>query len=111
MIYNPFISPLANQVNGLIRVTGREGAMAYPLGPNSVVPLFDGEEDILYVKSTDGAGFPTIREFELKETNVETVETDSISRAEFNELKAMVANLSNEEADKNAKQPISRTKK
>lgn len=25
--------------------------------PNSVVPLFDADNDIMYVKSTDGAGF------------------------------------------------------
>lgn len=31
--------------------------------PNSVVPLFDADNDIMYVKSTDGAGFPTIRAF------------------------------------------------
>ena len=31
--------------------------------PNSVVPLFDADNDIVYVKSTDGAGFPAIRAF------------------------------------------------
>lgn len=31
--------------------------------PNSVVPLFDADNDIMYIKSTDGAGFPTIRAF------------------------------------------------
>ena len=31
--------------------------------PDSVVPLFDADNDIMYIKSTDGAGFPTIRAF------------------------------------------------
>lgn len=47
----------------LIRVTGMDGAKAYQMPPNSVVPLFDADNDIVYVKSTDGAGFPTIRAF------------------------------------------------
>lgn len=47
----------------LVKVTGMEGARAYQMPPNSVAPLFDANEDILYVKSTDGAGFPTIRRF------------------------------------------------
>lgn len=47
----------------LIRVTGLEGAKAYQMSANSVVPLFDANEDIMYIKSTDGAGFPTIRTF------------------------------------------------
>ena len=47
----------------LIRVTGMDGAKAYQMGPNSCVPLFDSDNDIMYIKSTDGAGFPTVRAF------------------------------------------------
>lgn len=46
-----------------IRVTGMDGAEAYRMPPDSVVPPFDADNDIMYVKSTDGAGFPTIRAF------------------------------------------------
>lgn len=56
------MDPQRNQMQ-LIRVTGMEGAKAYRMPPNSVVPLFDADNDIMYVKSTDGAGFPTIRTF------------------------------------------------
>lgn len=41
----------------LTRVTGMDGAKAYQMPPNPVVPLFDADNDIMYVKSTDGAGF------------------------------------------------------
>lgn len=51
----------------LTRVTGIEGARAYQMYPNSVTALFDANEDIMYIKSTDGAGFPTIRMFSFKE--------------------------------------------
>ena len=53
--------------NNLIRVTGIDGAKAYQMGPNSTMALFDGAEDLMYIKSTDGAGFPTIRTFKFEE--------------------------------------------
>ena len=37
----------------LIRVTGIDGAKAYPMQPNSVVPLFDNDNDIMYIKTTE----------------------------------------------------------
>ena len=42
----------------LIRVTGLDGAKAYQMRPNSAVALFDGAEDIFYLKSTDDSGLP-----------------------------------------------------
>ena len=62
--------------NNLIQLTGVdlvvpthgiEGAKAYPMGPNCRAPLFDDEEDIFYIKSTDSNGFPTVKVFEFKE--------------------------------------------
>lgn len=61
-MYNPY-----NSQNQLIRVTGIEGAKAYQMYPNSTVALFDSNEDLMYIKSTDGAGFPTIRTFKFEE--------------------------------------------
>lgn len=57
------MQPGMQQGMQLIRVTGMDGAKAYQMPPNSVVPLFDADNDIMYIKSTDGAGFPTIRAF------------------------------------------------
>ncbi len=57
------MQPGMQQGMQLIRVTGMDGAKAYQMPPNSVVPLFDADNDVMYVKSTDGAGFPTIRAF------------------------------------------------
>lgn len=58
--------PQAQQpVHGFVYVTGMEGARAYYLPPNSDMPLFDSKEDVLYVKTTDGAGFPTVKRVPL----------------------------------------------
>ena len=63
-MYGFYQQPYGEQ---LIRVTGLDGAKAYQMSPNSAVALFDGAEDIFYLKSTDGAGFPTIRVFRFEE--------------------------------------------
>ena len=73
--FNPYTMPQApvgvvNSNRGeLIRVTGFDGAKAYQMPPNSSVALFDSNEDIFYVKTTDGAGFPTIRDPAEKPTD------------------------------------------
>lgn len=84
------ITPVQNEpVNNLIRVTGIDGAKAYQMQPNSTVVLFDSSEDLLYVKSTDGAGFPTIRTFSFSPIEQQEVAptNDYISREEFEEFK------------------------
>ena len=84
-MYQPY--QYQQPVNLLTRVTGIEGARAYQMPPNSVVPLFDGGEDILYVKFTDGAGFPTIRGFRLTEFDVNSLQqqaqADYVTHEEF----------------------------
>ena len=89
----------------LIRVNGIDGAKAYQMPANSTVALFDSNNDIMYVKSTDGAGFPSIRTFSFTETKEEEKQvenTDYISRQEFEDFKKELMN--------NGKQSIQRTK-
>ena len=79
----------------LVRVSGMDGARAYQMAPNEVVALFDEGDDILYVKSTDGAGFPTIRRFRFREEAdaapaAPVPAADYVTRAEFDELKGLV---------------------
>ena len=93
------------QTQNLIRVNGIEGAKTYQMAPNSTVALFDCNEDIMYIKTTDGAGFPSIRTFsftEVKEQNKPISQVDYISREEFEEFKKELMN--------NGKQSISRSK-
>jgi len=78
-------------VNNLTRVTGIEGARLYQMPPNSTVALFDGNDDIFYVKSTDGAGFPTIRTFRFEE--VQPQQQEYVTHAELAELSAKIDRL------------------
>ena len=79
--------------DGLIRVTGMDGARAYQMPPNSTVALFDGGQDVFYVKTTDGAGFPTIRaySFQPMEQAQAMGANEYVTRAEFEQLKEMIA--------------------
>lgn len=93
-----------NNVQSLIRVNGIEGAKAYQMYPNSTVALFDNNDDIMYIKITDGANFPSIRKFAFTEVQDNTPvqkEQDYVTRTEFEQLKEELLN---------GKQSISRTK-
>lgn len=97
--YNPFQQRQqmlqAQQAQNLIRVTGVEGAKAYQMPPNSSAALFDEGEDIFYVKTTDGAGFPTVRAFAFTPIEINQPakpQGDYVTRAEFEELKGMIVN-------------------
>ncbi len=103
--FNPYTMPqapvgVANTNRGeLIRVTGFEGARAYQMPPNSNAALFDNNEDIFYVKTTDGAGFPTIRAFRFTPMETQTPANDFVTREEFERLRQEVLSY--------GKQPIS----
>ena len=106
--YNQF-QPQLNQpqisTQNLIRVNGIDGAKAYQMPANSTVALFDNNEDIMYIKTTDGAGFPAIRTFAFNEVvaNTNSIQdtADYVTRDEFNKLKEELLN---------GKQSISRSK-
>ena len=77
-----------NQPLQLIRVNGIEGAKAYQMPANSAVALFDGNENVFFVKTTDGAGFGSIKAFRFMPVE-QTAEPQQeyISRAEFEQFK------------------------
>jgi hypothetical protein len=94
---NPYAINMTPQTpTTLTRVTGIDGAKAYQMTPNSTVALFDNNEDIMYIKTTDGAGFPTIRTFSFNEvihnTQQQVSNNDYVTRDEFNKLKEELLN-------------------
>lgn len=95
MYYSPFnqFQNYSIRQESITRVTGEEGAKAYQMAPNSSAALFDGNEDIFYLKTTDGAGFPTIRKFKFEEIQAKTPEpaeeSDYITREEFEQFRTV----------------------
>ena len=67
--YNPYLNnntaiPQNNynflQPQKIVQVNGYNGAEAYKMAPNSSIILMDINEPIIWLKITDGAGYPTI---------------------------------------------------
>lgn len=50
------------------RVSGRDGANSFQLAPNSSVLMIDlTQEDVIWCKSTDSAGFATLKPYRITE--------------------------------------------
>lgn len=77
----------------IIRVTGMEGAKAYPVAPNSRVALFDDGRDVFYIKAADAGGYPTLAAYSFAPLQENApASPDYVTRAEFEELKEMITN-------------------
>lgn len=64
------ISPMPQKpTNELIWVQGLEGAKGYLVAPNNTVVLWDTENPVIYVKSADGSGIPSMRVLDFVERN------------------------------------------
>ena len=70
------------QNNGIIWVTGIEGAKGYPVGAGNSVLLMDSENQYLYIKSADNTGMPSLRVFEYTELT-ESKEPEKIDMSEY----------------------------
>ena len=84
--------------NNLLRVTGPESAKAYSLPPNSNVVLFDADNPVFYIKSTDDSGFTTLRTFEFTEVNNQNnqSETQPTIYEDFKEMQQNMAKMQND---------------
>lgn len=94
-------------VNNLLRVTGPESAKAYSLPPNSNVVLFDADNPIFYLKTTDDSGFANLRVFTFEEqkqaepqsspdiSNFATKDDLETLKTNISELKEMLEGLVN----------------
>lgn len=51
--------------NQITRVNGRNGAEAYNLQPNSSVLLLDETQPVVWLKQTDGGGYPTLTGYSI----------------------------------------------
>lgn len=87
-------------LNNLLRVTGPESAKAYSVPPNSTVVLFDADNAIFYLKSTDDSGFATLRTFEFSEKAPDVIDVkpeppvDYATKDDLEKLSKQLADIS-----------------
>ena len=81
----------ANQPNAqsaLNWVQGEAGAKSYLVAPNSTVVLWDSEQSVIYIKSADATGMPSIRTLDYTIRGNEVKPTANyVTEADFDELK------------------------
>lgn len=94
--------PQQNNGTNLIWVQGEAGAKSYLVAPNSTVTLWDTESEVIYVKSADASGMPSMKVLDYKirgasepqnipmQNGFATKDDLDSLRADFNALKAKI---------------------
>jgi len=62
-------APQPQTDGGIIWVQGEAGAKAYLVAPGSTVQLWDSENQVIYLKSADMSGMPSMRILDYTERN------------------------------------------
>lgn len=96
----PVQQPMAPQnqprSNPMIWVQGETGAKSYLMEPNMTLPLWDSEAQVIYLKSTDASGMPTMKilDYMIRDgaTNTKplpTIEPQNVDYVTHDELKEL----------------------
>ena len=91
--YMPAMQQNNNSGSGIIWCQGIEAAKAYPVAPNANVQLWDSEAQVIYLKSADASGMPsmkiidyTIRDTQTAQNAASSSQANNVSRDEFKAL-------------------------
>lgn len=91
------------QNTGIIWVQGEAGAKSYLVAPNTTVQLWDSENQVIYLKSADASGMPSMRtlDYTIRGANLPVNDVSSNSgkdvwENELNALKAKIERLEGE---------------
>lgn len=55
------MQPQQQNNSNMVWVSGEAGAKAYLIAPNTTVQLWDSEQNVVYIKSADASGMPTMK--------------------------------------------------
>lgn len=96
-------TPTIQQSNGIIWVQGEAGAKSYMVAPNTTVQLWDSESDVIYLKSADASGMPSMKIIDYKVRNSMSDQSSSITpqinyatKDDINVLQTEIDKLKNE---------------
>lgn len=88
--------------NSIIWVQGEAGAKSYLVAPNTTVQLWDSENQVIYLKSADASGMPSMKilDYKIRETaqpiqqlqvvNNPTPVADYVTRDELTAFEAQI---------------------
>ena len=77
------INQLSN--NGIIWVQGEAGAKSYLVAPNNTVQLWDSENPVIYLKSSDTNGMPSMKilDYTIRDDGSKKLKQDITNDIEF----------------------------
>lgn len=107
---NPYYQPVmsmpqngngngGNNNSNLIWVQGEAGAKSYIVAPNTTVQLWDSEAQIIYLKSADASGMPSMKVLDYTIRNAPPVSqptqstVDYVTKGEFDAFKAEIEKM------------------
>ena len=85
-----------NQQGGLIWVQGEAAAKSYMVAPGNTVQLWDSEEKIIYLKSADPSGMPSMKilDYTIRGEEKEAPAVEYATKEDLNALAEKVKELS-----------------
>lgn len=92
------------QQQGITWVQGEAGAKSYLVAPNTTVQLWDSEAQVIYLKSADASGMPSMKiiDYTIRDMNTptQTPTQDYVTKDEFDnykqEIQKMIGGLNRE---------------
>ena len=87
-MYNTF--PYSFGRTEVVRVNGRGGAEAYAIGPNSSALLLDESGSIVWLVTTDGAGYKTVAPYDITPHQVPQAPDYSSLEARIKKLEELI---------------------
>jgi hypothetical protein len=101
-----------NGNSSIIWVQGEAGAKSYLVAPNTTVQLWDSEAQVIYLKSADASGMPSMKiiDYTIRDNSqpqapspatMQTV-TDYVTKDEFNAFKDQVQKMVGGRKDESA---------
>lgn len=71
--------------NNIIWVQGEAGEKSYLVAPNTTVPLWDSENQVIYLKSADAMGRPTVKilDYTIRDQEVKDASPEYVTKADF----------------------------
>ena len=82
--------------NGLIWVQGEQAAKSYLVAPNTTVQLWDSEEKVIYLKSADASGMPSMKILDYTIRGDANIQAPAAEYATKDDLKALEEKIRDE---------------
>ena len=93
--YPNYPAPYQQQIQ-VVRVNGKNGAMAQNMPPNSSILLLDESAPVVWLKTTDGAGYPSVTGYSITPVQDSQRAEPKLTSDEYTSLDERITKLEKE---------------